>query len=131
MDIFCSTIQFTSWRQGFRARTEEVEYGAGEPEVFAVEQTPLFNSREYGNYLRSPQIYCLWHLNVVERVMRYWLKRVSFNFILALVCYDATGDLKSGHPGWTKQKPNVARLPQDERVFRPGSWTSCLGLCFI
>lgn len=47
--IFCSAVLLASWRRRFRACMKEVEDSVGESEVFKVEQTPLFFSREHNN----------------------------------------------------------------------------------
>lgn len=54
--IFCSAVQFASWLRRLRACMEEAEEGAGEAKVFVVEQMPLFNSCDYGNYLQDPRL---------------------------------------------------------------------------
>lgn len=103
---------------------KEVGDCVAETEMFEVEQPPLFYSREYAINLQDPRLKRLWHSNVVEQAIYFWRKGLPYNSMIARVCNDATGDIKSSHPRWKNPMSDVPPLPQDERVFRPGSSTS-------
>lgn len=77
---------------------EEVGNDAEETEMFEEDQTPLFYSWDQGNYLQYSQLNRLRHTILVEHATHYWPKGLPFNRMLARMCYDAPGDIKSRHP---------------------------------
>lgn len=124
--ILCSAVQLASWWHCFRAWMEETEKSVRKSGVFEVEQKPLFYSREHNKYLPFSQLKRVRHTNVVERSFQFYYERLGLYSMLANVCYSAHGNIKLTHVGWTNQIWNVLHLPQDERVIRIGSISSCL-----
>lgn len=115
--IVRSAVQFASWWWCFCARTENRGDGVGKTEVFEVEQTPLFISREHDIYLQDPQLKRLRYTNVAVQATYLWWKGLLFKYMHAHVCYDPLSEIKSSHHKWTNRVSNVLRVAQDERVF--------------
>lgn len=118
--MLCSAKQIDFWRRSFSARVEEVEESAGKMEVFDLDQTPFFYSREHGIYLQDPRSKRLLRKNVMEQAMYFKRKGLRLNSILTRVSNGASSDIKSTHPGRTSQMSIVSCLMQNERIFQSG-----------
>lgn len=78
-----------------------------ETEVFEVEQTVLFYSRQQGNYLQDPRLKRLRQESVVEQAMHFRRKGLPFSTMLLRLNYNTAGVTRSTHPGWTNQMSSI------------------------
>lgn len=114
-------VRSASLWQRFRACFKTVEEGATKTELLEVEQMPLFYRREHDSHPHDPFLKHLRRAKVMKQAIHNCRKVLSLNAMLAGMCYDALGNMKSTHPGWTNQMFNISRHPQNERVYWTGS----------